>query len=148
MTTAVSQPRTENSAPVGLNAFKPRISYVSYHVSDIERALGFYLGVLGMVETLRLDLGKGVHEAILGFPDSKGSGLILMWDTQRSKPYERGDGYSRMIINVSDVDAAVEHVSKHGARVTTPPSDAGTMRYAMVQDPDGYVIELLQFKRA
>ena len=27
------------------------------------------------------------------------------------------------------------------------PTDAGAMRYALVKDPDGYVIELLQIKR-
>ena len=31
-----------------LNAFKPQVLHVAYHVADIERALGFYVGVLGM----------------------------------------------------------------------------------------------------
>jgi hypothetical protein len=31
--------------------------------------------------------------------------------------------------------------------VITQPTDAGAFRYALIKDPDGYVIELLQIKR-
>ncbi|HKU38199.1 MAG TPA: VOC family protein [Polyangiales bacterium] len=135
------------SAPTGLNAFKPRILHVAYHVSDIDRALAFYVGVLGMQEQMRLDLSKTLHEVVLNFPESKGGGVILMWDTARKTPLSLGDAYSRFVLNVADVDAALEQLAKHDTRVVTPATDAGPMRYAMVADPDGYVIELLQFKR-
>jgi lactoylglutathione lyase len=147
MTTSTT-PSQAGGVAAGLNPFKPRISHVAYYVADIERSLAFYLGVLGMVEQMRLDLGKGVHEVVLGFPESKGGGLILMWDTARKAPFQRGDAYLRVVLNVSDVDAAVEHVEKHGAGVPTRPTDAGSLRYAMIEDPDGYIVELLRVKRA
>lgn len=137
-------------APVtgtGLSAFKPRITHVAYHVADIDRALAFYVGVLGLKEQMRIPLPGGEHEVVLGFPDSKGGGLILMWNTQRATQYALGDGYSRFILNVSDVDAALAQLTAQGVRVVSPPADAGPMRYAMISDPDGYTIELLQFKR-
>jgi catechol-2,3-dioxygenase len=37
----------------GLNAFRPRIAFVTCHVQDVERALAFYVGVLGMQEQTR-----------------------------------------------------------------------------------------------
>jgi predicted enzyme related to lactoylglutathione lyase len=46
----------------------------------------------------------------------------------------------------SDLDGALEHVVRNGAPVVTPATQAGPMRYAMVKDPDGYVLELLQLK--
>jgi lactoylglutathione lyase len=142
----VTTPATSN-ANTDLSAFKPRISHVAYHVADIERALAFYVGVLGLKELMRFPLGKGEHEVILTFPESKGVGLILMWNTERKTPYQGGDAYSRLIINVSDVDAVLAQLARHDVRVTRPASDAGTMRFAMLEDPDGYTIELLQLKR-
>jgi lactoylglutathione lyase len=131
----------------GLNAFKPRLSYVSYHVADIDRALQFYVQVLGMKELLRMQLGKTLHEVALGFADPKAGGLILMWDTERKGPIEQVRGYSRLVLSVADVDGALEHLVKHEAKVITRPTDAGSFRYAIIKDPDGYAIELLQAKR-
>jgi lactoylglutathione lyase len=131
----------------GLNAFKPRLSHVSYHVADIDRALHFYVQVLGMKERLRMQLGKTLHEAVLGFADARAGGVILMWDTERKGPIEQAHGYSRLVLSVADVDGALQHLAKHETNVIKQPTDAGAFRYAMVKDPDGYVIELLQIKR-
>ncbi|HET6334340.1 MAG TPA: VOC family protein [Polyangiales bacterium] len=141
-------PATDTPAKsTGLNALKPRILHVAYHVKDIDRALSFYVGVLGMQEQMRLDLSKTLHEVVLQFPDSKGGGVILMWDTAREKPLALGDGYSRFVLMVSDLDASMKLLNEHQTPVVTQPTEAGPLRYAMVKDPDGYVIELLQLKR-
>ncbi|HEX4353078.1 MAG TPA: VOC family protein [Polyangiales bacterium] len=138
---------TESSAVAHeFEALKPRVSYLCYHVDDIERALSFYVGVLGFKELLRLPLGKGEHEVVLNFPNSKGGGLILMWNTERKKPYEHGDSYSRFVISVSDVDAALVYLAKHDVKVAVPAKTAGALRYAIIKDPDGYLVELLEAK--
>ena len=116
-------------------------------IADIERALGFYVGVLGFKEQQRFPIGDGVFEAVLGLPDSPGAGLLLMWNTRRSEPYRLGDGYSRLVINVSDLDAAVAHLERHATPIVSAPRQAGAFYYALAKDPDGYVIELLQVKR-
>jgi lactoylglutathione lyase len=133
------------SAPLkDLNALQPRVLYTAYHVDDIDRALAFYVGVLGMQEQLRMPLGKGEHEAILGFPNSKSAGVILMWNTERKKPFEHGDAYSRVVLSVSDIEAALAHLKANGTEPVVPLNTAGTFRYAIVKDPDGYLVELLQ----
>jgi catechol 2,3-dioxygenase-like lactoylglutathione lyase family enzyme len=131
-----------------LTTLKPRVSHVAYHVADIERALAFYKGVLGLQEQLRLPLGGGLQEVILGFPNAQGAGVILMWNTEQPAAREHGNGYSRFVLNVSDIDAAMTHLLAHDVPVVTPISSVGAMKYAMVKDPDGYVIELLQFIRS
>lgn len=142
MTTA-----TETEAHAGMLAFKPRVSHLAYFVADIDRALAFYVGVLGLKEQLRLPLGKGIHEVVLGYPDGKGAGLILMWNTDRTAPYQLGDGYSRFVVNVSDVDGALRYLVEKNVQVVQSATQAGAMKYAMVKDPDGYVVELLQISR-
>jgi lactoylglutathione lyase len=138
---------SESHAAEGLEAFKPRITHIAYHVSDIERSLAFYTGVLGLKEQLRIPLGNGLHEVVLGYPDGKGVGLILMWNTQRTAPYERGDGYSRFVVHVSDVEGALRYLAQKGAPIVQHTTQVGSMKYAMFKDPDGYVIELLHVTR-
>ena len=142
-------PTTTASATdaLGLNALKPRVAYVAYHVADIDRALAFYVGVLGLKELMRMPLGNGEQEVVLAFPESPGAGVILMWNTERKAPYQPGDGYSRVVLTVKDLDAAMALLTRHETRIAKPPTDAGPMRYAIVLDPDGYSIELLQLKR-
>ena len=144
----MSQTTETSSAPASaFSAFKPKLTHVAKHVADIDRALGFYVGVLGMKELMRIPLGKGLAEVILGFPDSQAAGVILMWHTEQKEPRKLGNGYSRFVLNVSDVDAACELLAKQGTPVVTPPTTYGGLKFAMVKDPDGYVIELLQLAR-
>lgn len=147
MTTTSDTQSAAKSAAASLAELKPRLSHVAYYVSDIERALAFYIGVLGFKEDTRFPIGGGVFEAVLSYPESKGAGLLLMWSEKRGEPYQLGDGYSRLVINVSDLDAALALLEKQGTPIVTKPKQAGTFYYAMVKDPDGYVIELLQVKR-
>lgn len=131
-----------------LEAFRPSIAFLSYYVHDIERALRFYVGVLGMKEQMRVDLPGGEHEVVLGYPDTRGAGLLLMWKEGRREPYDTRGGYSRYVLRVTDVDGAIERLKAKGVPVTVPPTDAGSLRFAMIQDPDGYAIELLQVRRS
>ena len=147
MTASTSTSNDADTTP-GLSAFKPRISHVAYYVSDIERSLAFYIGALGLKEQLRLPLGKGLHEVVLGYPDNKGAGLILMWNTDKTTPYQLGDGYSRFVVSVSDVDAALRFLVEKDVKVVQNATQAGALKYAMVKDPDGYVVELLQLMRS
>jgi lactoylglutathione lyase len=138
---------SSDSAAAGLNAFKPRILHTAYFVADIERSLEFYRDVLGMTEQQRFELGAGVKEVVLAFPESKGAGIILMWNTNRTALYQIGDGYSRVVLMVADLEASVRHLRSHGVIVTKEPTDAQGLRYCIVKDPDGYGIELLQLTR-
>jgi|SRR5215831_2620635 len=136
-----------DTAAAGLNAFKPRILHTAYFVSDIERSLKFYGDVLGMKEQQRFELDDGVKEVILAFPESKGAGVILMWNTKRTASYQIGDGYSRVVLMVADLESAIRHLRSHGVTFTKEPTDAHGLRYCIIKDPDGYGIELLQLKR-
>ena len=141
---------TPDTAPTNdsaLAAFRPSIMYTCYFVADIERSLAFYVGLLGMKEHLRIPIGGGVQEAVLGFPDTKGAGVILMWKADRNARYEHGNGYNRLVLRVSDVDGATSQLRSRGVPVEKEPTDAPGLRYSLVRDPDGYVVELLELRR-
>lgn len=118
---------------------------VSYRVVDIDRALSFYVGLLGMTERARFPgLGPDERELVLSYPEADGAVLMLMWNEKRSTPYTVGDGYNRLTIMVDDVRAALEHLTAQEVPEVVPATKANGVLYAVVKDPDGYMVELLQ----
>jgi lactoylglutathione lyase len=125
----------------------PRLSYLALNVSDEKRALDFYVGVLGMSERRRVVPIPTLTEILLGFtknPDDPG--VLLMVRTGRDKPYEMGDAFSRFIIDVPNLDAMVKRLSDAGVKLFRPITEVKDLqlKYAMVKDPDGFTIELIQ----
>ncbi len=125
----------------------PRLSYVALNVFDEKRALDFYVGVLGMVERRRVVPTPALTEILLGFTqDPTDPGVLLVIRGGRDRPYDAGDGFSRFILHVANLDKTVKHLTDAGVTLFRPVTDvkALNLRYAMVKDPDGYLIELVQ----
>jgi lactoylglutathione lyase len=127
-------------------AIKAELAYTSYSVLDRKRALDFYVGLLGMTERQRITPSPGVTEIVLGFDKERTPGILLMHRADRTKPYEIGDGFSRTIIHVSDVKAMVQRLSAAKVAIVRPPTEVADLKltYAMVRDPDGYLIEFIE----
>ena len=128
-------------------AVHSELAYTSYYVLDEKRALDFYIGQLGMVERQRITPSAGVTEIVLGFDkDPQTPGILLMHKADRTTPYQIGDGFSRTIIHVSDIKAIVERLTKAGVTIVRQPTEVANLKltYAMVRDPDGWLIEFIQ----
>ena len=128
-------------------AISSRLAYTSYYVLDQRRALDFYVGQLGMVERQRITPSAGVTEIVLGFDKVPNTpGFLLMHKADRTTPYQIGDGFSRTIIHVSDIKAMVQKLTQAGVTIVRPPTEVANLKltYAMVRDPDGYLIEFIQ----
>jgi lactoylglutathione lyase len=128
-------------------AIESQLAFTSYYVLDQQRALDFYVGLLGMSERQRITPSPGVTEIVLGFDkDPNTPGILLMHRADRSTPYTIGDGFSRTIIHVSDVKAMVQRLTQAGVAIVRPPTEVANLKltYAMVRDPDGYLIEFIQ----
>jgi len=65
--------------------------------------------------------------------------LRYMYD---SSPVNHGDGSSNILVAVSDVDAATNHISSKGGKVVQPTTTSETVgsTYSVVNDVDGYNI--------
>lgn len=126
---------------------QPRIGFVSFNVLDLSRSLEFYVKQLGMREQGRIPLPNGIREIILGFGNvAEQAGIILMFNEKRKTPYEHGDAFSRFVIRVSDVRGVVKRLSERGVPVVVEPTTVEQLKltYALVRDPDGYLIEFIQ----
>lgn len=116
---------------------------VNLYVADMDRALGFYAGLLGGAETFRFPAqGQPEHvELRLGgalLALSSEAGLVShgLPAATRGQPFE-------LVIKVDDVDATVDQLRAHGVVMFRDAFDspAGN-RVAYVFDPDGNRIQL------
>jgi lactoylglutathione lyase len=120
-------------------------------VGDLDRALAFYVGVLGMRELRRKDYPGGrFTNVFVGYGDEASAAVLELthnWDT---KTYDLGGGYGHVAVEVDDAYKACEEVRKRGGKVTRDagPMKHGTTVIAFVEDPDGYKIEFVQRGKA
>lgn len=56
-------------------------------------------------------------------------------------------GYRAIALEVEDMSQALVHLKQVGVAPTHPPADLGNSLRAEIQDPDGLVIELRQWKK-
>jgi lactoylglutathione lyase len=132
-------------------AAAPReVAYVVLRVSDLARSEAFYRDVLGMQESFRFDIGNEMEEVAFGYPNASGevtgAGIVLLYDPNRTEPFEHGNTYSRYVLAVPDVEATFRHLEEVGLPDLRPP-----VRYEQFKaivgfatDPDGYAIEILE----
>jgi lactoylglutathione lyase len=126
-----------------------RILHTMLRVGDLQRAIDFYTGVLGMRLLRKTDYPGGrFTNAFVGYDDESQAAVLELthnWDT---KSYDLGNGYGHVAIEVENAARACDEVRQRGGKVTREagPMKHGTTVIAFVEDPDGYKIELIERK--
>lgn len=112
---------------------RARLHHGSINVTDTERSLAFYSGLLGMAQLDRPDFGFG--GAWLDAGDGRQVHLI-----ETSVPPDLGQ---HLAFFVDDLDAAAATLTSAGVSVGPITTVPGTkIRQTHVSDPDGNRIEL------
>lgn len=120
-------------------------AFYKIFVADLDRSIDFYSACLGFREQRRIDAGK-FDEVVLA-PGKQGASLILCrWKDERAVEVGTANGPTGYF--VADVDGIASRMSGRGARIMIGPVDYAGMRIAVLADPDGHQIELLQRSRA
>jgi glyoxylase I family protein len=107
------------------------VHHVSLNVPDVEEALAFYVGVLGME--------RRVDRPAFGFGGAwldVGPQQVHLIEAQA--PEDRGQ---HVAFQVADLDATVAELRQQGIEVSDP-SPVGTSRQAFLLDPAGNRVEL------
>ncbi len=140
------------------------IDHMSYTVSNLERSLEFYVGLLGFEVLWQREITNQYFRDIVAFPDCvvKAAHLRVPGSTHKLELFEyttpRGTpadvrtnnpGSSHVSLYVDDLHAAYEELTAQGVRFRSPPIaiDAGANdgSYALYMlDPDGITVELFQ----
>jgi lactoylglutathione lyase len=127
-------------------------------VGNLDAALDFFCGGLGLVELRRTDNEKGRFTLVfLAAPvdadrfkakgDAPQSGLpgglpmvelTYNWDEQA---YDGGRNFGHLAYRVDDIYSLCAHLAARGVIINRPPRDG---HMAFVRSPDGISVELLQ----
>ena len=118
--------------------------YLILIVADLDRALGFYVDVLGLRlghrsrNYAQLDTGTTRLALYTRSAMAKTLGMALDPPSSNAPGFEVG-------FKVSDVDAVFTDLIARGAQPVMPPTDRfWGQRTAYLRDPDGHLIELAQ----
>jgi catechol 2,3-dioxygenase-like lactoylglutathione lyase family enzyme len=128
-----------------------RLDHGGLLVSDVERALRFYSGALGLPEAPRPPTFD-TPGAWLQVGDQQ---LHLIGETEPGRaramhpgydPAEIAIGYGNHVaLVVDDLDAALARAAEHGVQPGGPVIARGDgVKRAFVSDPDGNIVELMQ----
>ena len=116
-------------------------------VGDLDRSIDFYTNVLGMQLLRRKDYPDGKFTlAFVGYGNESDHTVIELthnWDTDS---YDLGNGFGHIALAVEDAAAACDAIRQRGGNVVREagPMKHGTTVIALVEDPDGYKIELIE----
>jgi lactoylglutathione lyase len=122
-------------------------------VSDLEAALSFYCGGLGLVETRRYESEKGRFTLVfLAAPDDVQRAkadkaplieLTYNWPAAdgTTEILTGGRNFGHLAYQVEDIYALCTHLQDLGVTILRPPRDG---HMAFVRSPDGASVELLQ----
>ncbi len=125
-----------------------RMAHTMIRVRDLEKSLDFYTRILGMKVLRRKDYPDGKFtNTFVGYgPEDSHAVIELTHNWGREEPYDLGNGWGHVALEVPDVYATCEALQEAGAKITRPPGPMkhGTRVIAFVEDPDGYKIELLE----
>ena len=125
-----------------------RYLHTMVRVTDIDKSLAFYCGLLGLKEMERREHEKGrftlVFLAAPGDEERAKKGwapmveLTYNWDPQ---DYGGGRNFGHLAYAVENIYEACKRLMDHGVTINRPPRD-GAM--AFIRSPDNISIELLQ----
>ena len=120
-----------------------QISGFGINVSDLDRSTDFYTRGLGLAEKGKYDLGH-MHEVLVG-TEGEAVSILLIKYTSRTEAPDIGTGYEKIVLACDDVDGAYAQALAEGGTSELEPRTIEQMglTVAMVRDPDGYLIELV-----
>lgn len=112
-------------------------------VRDLDAALGFFVGALGLTETRRRESEAGRFTLVFLSTQAPGDDaeIELTYNWDQAEPYETGRFFGHLAFEVDDVYASCQRLMDAGVTIARPPRDG---RMAFVRSPDGHSIELLQ----
>lgn len=128
----------------------PMTSYIGaagIGVSDLDRSQKFYSEVFGLALRYEYPVEGYVTERIMYFKDgTQGADVVLMHFVD-GQEHNYANNPVRLVFYVPDVKATAEMIRVRGLAIVSEPHPEATFHDAIIgvgQDPDGYLIELIE----
>lgn len=110
-------------------------------VRDLDAALDFFCGKLGLVETRRTHHEKGRFSLVFLATEAGAPEVELTHNWDQEEPYSVGRNFGHLAFSVENIYATCQRLLDGGVTINRPPRDG---RMAFVRSPDDISIELLQ----
>jgi lactoylglutathione lyase len=120
------------------------VGQVCINVTDIEKSIEFWDGVLGIPLQGRTEI-PNVLEAVLQAPEG-GSRIQLAQHLDHVGPIDMGSAMWKLYINTSDIEALYKKCIDYGCESVMVPTvlERWPVTVAFIKDRDGYLIELIE----
>jgi lactoylglutathione lyase len=121
------------------------LSQYCINVSDLDRAIEFWEGVVGIPVHSRTDIPTA-REAVLQSP-AGGSRMQLAQQLDQNGPIDMGTAMWKLYVNTDDCAAVYERAMAAGCESVAAPSrlDRWPVTVAFVKNFDGYLIEFVEY---
>lgn len=119
-----------------------KLNHTRYRVADLEKTLSFYKDVLGLAEVRRSKSPRGSELVFLKAPESEE--LIEICCFPASGPVVMGPDVTHLAFDVDDLDAFAKHAAAQGYPLSDGPTATSSGKFAFIDAPEGYEIELIQ----
>jgi lactoylglutathione lyase len=122
-----------------------RLLHTRYRVNDLEKTTAFYRDVLGLQEVRRHTSPRGSTLVFLKAPDSDETIEICHYPA--SGPVVVPPDLTHIAFEVEDLDAFAKAAAAKGYPLSDGPTAGSSGKFAFIDGPDGYEIELIEHKK-
>ncbi len=116
-------------------------SFMKLVVENVDETAKFYCDAFGMVKTETLDL-EPLLEVFLEWPGNDFSLVLVAY--KRPLELRHGNTWAPIGFETNDLDGLMARALAAGATVKIPAGTLNTLRYVILQSPQGHEIELIQ----
>ena len=123
--------------------------HIMLKVSEIDRSAQFYTKALGLNllrEDKKPDAGYALAFVSFGKGNSDKHFEIQLTQIYNTQLVPQGNAFGNLTIAVTDVQKICDAVESNGGKVLREPTLRGDKMAAKIADPDGYQIEIINFK--
>ena len=126
----------------------PTADHIAFEVTDLDRAVAFYTDKLGW--KLLFHARDEEHQEAFAFVEVDGCNLELLERLDKTGPppvnLPSPPYCPHFAITVTDIDESLAELTQKGVDIAKGPMEiTGKVRWAYFADPDGNVIEFVQW---
>ncbi len=122
-----------------------KLLHTRYRVNDLETTVAFYREVLGLEEIKRHKSPRGSELVFLRTPNS--DELIEICSFPASGPVSFCADLTHLAFEVEDLEAFARHAAACGYPLSDGPTESSSGRFAFIDAPEGYEIELIEYRK-
>ena len=121
------------------------LAHVAFHVTDMERSIAFYCGVLGLTKAFELHNDAGEPWIVYLKVCDKQFIELFYHGTGKANPKTHQAGYHHFCFGIDDIQAFTDSLHAKGLFLDKHPTRGkDTNDQIWIQDPDGVDIEVMQ----